>query len=209
MNTPVRILVLDLETSGLNANACSILQIGAVWLLGGPDYEDCQEYSGDCRAFIGAVIEPKALEVNGMSEARVHNPILPTEAEALADFFTWLNLCVGDGPIIMAGLNPSFDRAFINAASFRAGLGRTRFPHRSIDLHTLAVAHALAAGKPIPAKGFYTDEIYELLALPPEPRPHVAIAGARAEAEALRVLLGLPSLLDQWSVSASDLPPDP
>lgn len=207
---PLRLLVVDVETTGLNARACSILQIGAVWLIGGPEHPACEEFSTDCRAFEGAVIEPKALEVNGCSEGRVSNPVLSTEGEALADFLTWLNLCMGDcpGQVILAGLNPSHDRAFLNEAHKRAGLpGRIPFPHRTLDLHSLAVSYALTSGAPVPDKGLYTDAIYELLEMPPEPRPHVAIAGARAEAEAFRVLLGLPSLFDRWGAVAAGVRP--
>lgn len=196
------ILVVDLETTSLDEHRGSILQIGSCWLMGEPDDEDLQEFEIDCRAYDGALIEAAALEVNGCSEARVWNPTLPTESEAIELFIAWLCKCCGVGSvIILAGLNPSFDLRWLNAARKRAGeSGKSPFPHRTIDLHALAVAYAIAAEKEIPAKGFVTDDIYRLLDLPPEPRPHLAIQGARAESEALRILLGLPNMLDSYSV---------
>lgn len=202
MSSQPRVLVVDLETTALDEHRGSILQMGACWLMGEPEDEDLQEFEVDCRAYHGALVEVEALEVNGCSSARVWNPSLPTESEAIELFLAWLRNCCGAGAtIILAGLNPSFDLRWLNAARKRAGeTGKSPFPHRTIDLHTLAISYAIAAEKEIPAKGFVTDDIYRLLDLPPEPRPHVAIQGARAESEALRILLGLPNMLDTYSV---------
>jgi len=187
--TEPRILVVDLETSSLDARRGSILEIGAAWLLGGGE----GEFHMECRAWEGAELDPESLRVNGCSLARCANPSLPTEAEALAEFRIW----VGDEPFILAGLNPSHDRAFLHEA-LRRSVGRfvKWIPHRCLDLHTLAVAYAVAQGLPIPSRGYYTDEIYAILDLPEEPKPHSAIVGARKEAEALRMLLSLPEIAE-------------
>jgi hypothetical protein len=189
------ILVVDLETTALDEQRGAILQIGAVWLSGGPEDPELEEFSIDCRAHESALIEPKALEVNGCSLARCHNPTLPDEYEALALFAAWIIQCVGASTkVILAGLNPGFDLRWLNAIRLQACYPiDLPFPHRTIDLHTLAISYAIASEKPIPDRGFCTDEIYSLLDLPPEPRPHLAIQGARAEAAALRILLGLPN----------------
>lgn len=183
-----KIIVVDLETTTLDANKGSILQFGAVWLSGGEG-----EFEMDCRMWDGAVIDPKSLEINGLSQERCCNPALPTEGEVIAEFLRWL----GPQPVMLAGINPSFDRAFLHAAMRRAAGGRNvhkteLFPHRQLDLHSLTVSYAIAKGEPVPSRGFYTDEIYAVLDLDPEPKPHVAIVGARKEAEALRILLNLP-----------------
>lgn len=192
--TNPRILVVDLETTGLSADDCSILEIGAVWLCGGLEGHD--EFSTGCRMWDGARVEPRALEINGCSESRCTNSSLQTESEAVDSFFTWL-LCsmMNDvTPVMLAGLNPSFDRAFLRAA-WRRAVSRCEFPfkHRVLDLHSLAVLHAFTRGEIVPSRGFYTDEIYALLGMEPEPRPHKAIVGARYEAHALRLLM--PELL--------------
>lgn len=184
------ILVVDLETTGTNANRNSIIQFGAVWLSGAEG-----EIEMDCRAFDGAELHPKALEVNGCSEARCLNPALMSEAEALAQFFAWIKLHTDtdDQPFILAGLNPSFDRSFLMQAWLRAGRPIKLFPvpHRTIDLHTLAITYAMACDSVIPSRGLYTDEIYAVLDLPPEPKPHTALTGARREADALHKLMAL------------------
>lgn len=188
--TEPRILVVDLETTGLDARKHSILQIGAVWLTGGEG-----EFSLNCRRAADTLIDPKAMEINGLSPERADDPSLPEEGEAVKQFLTWL----GPLPCILAGLNPSFDRAFLQEAQYRktfTSQAVRRFPHRVLDLHSLAVSYALAKGDPIPSRGYYTDEIYAVLGLPPEPKPHVTITGARREAEALRMLMGIPELSD-------------
>lgn len=192
--TDPRILVVDLETTGLNAERHSIVQVGAVWISGAEG-----EFSMDCRMHDAAAWTEEAAAVNGLSEARCTDPKLPTESEAIAELLRWIHESAGmagdPSPVMLAGLNPSFDRAFIHACLKRSGAANQRpFPHRVLDLHTLAVCYAIARGEPVPSRGYYTDEIYALLDLPPEPRPHCAIVGARREAEAMRMLLGIPEI---------------
>lgn len=183
------ILVVDLETTSLDAKRGSILQIGAVWLSGAEG-----EIELNCRAWDGAELQAKALECNGCSEARCLNPALMKEGEALAQFFKWIRATGGlesDVAFMLAGLNPFFDRGFLLQAWVRAGLRKADFPirHRLFDLHSLAVEYALKTGEPVPSRGFYTDEIYALLDMPEEPKPHTALTGARMEADAIHKLL--------------------
>ena len=183
------ILVVDLETTSLDSKRGSILQIGAVWLMGTEG-----EITFDCRMWEGAEIQPKALERNGCTEARCMNPALMTESEALVQFFKWIKATSssdGEVSFMLAGLNPFFDRGFLLQAWVRAGMSKATFPirHRLLDLHSMAVEHALKIGEPVPSRGFYTDEIYALLDMPPEPKPHTALTGARMEADAIHQLL--------------------
>ena len=193
--TTPKILVVDLETTGLESTKHSIVEFGAVWLTG-----EEGEFHMDCRIWRGAHLDPRALGVNGLSPDRCQNPALPDESDAILEFLQWL----GPQPVMLAGLNPSFDRNFLHAAMRRASNGAMvasgdLFPHRTLDLHTLAVSYAIAKGDPIPSRGFYTDEIYAILDLPPEPKPHRALVGARREAEALRILLGLPEFMESMN----------
>lgn len=188
----VKILVVDLETTCLNEHLGSILQIGATWLIGGPADHNLQEFSADCHARADALVEDEALEVNGCSRQRVFDATLLSEGSVIQAFVRFVESCVGIGsPVILAGLNPGFDLRWLRAAYKRASFSTFPFRHRTLDLHSLAIDYAIKQGRQIPAQGFYTDEIYQLIGLPPEPRPHVAIQGARAEAEALRSLLQL------------------
>ena len=188
MSLPPRILCVDVETTGLISERHSILQIGAVWLTGEPG-----EFALDCRAWDGAELDPKALEINGCSPERCFDHDYPSETDAVMTFARWTGLLLDAGPqpVMLAGMTPSYDRGFIHSALRRAGRRGLLFPHRVIDLHTLAVQYAMSQCKPVPPRGYYTDEIYALLDLPAEPRPHVALTGARRQAEALHKLLYL------------------
>lgn len=184
---PPRILVVDLETTGLDAKVCSILQIGAVWLSG-----EVGEFSLGCHEWPGAKVEDRAMEINGLRH-HLGNTELSSEAEAVAALLDW----TGPEECMLAGLNPSFDRAFLQEAQYRGKFNVVRrFPHRVIDLHTLTVSYAIARGDLLPNRGLYTDEIYAVLDMPPEPKPHVALTGVRMEAEALRMLMSLPELTE-------------
>lgn len=176
------ILVVDLETTGLNSEKNSILQIGAVWLSGRKG-----EFFLDCRVWPGATVEPEALRINGMSYERCTDTTLPSEQKALTAFLEW----VGPGPVMLAGLNPTHDRAFLRAAYRRAyGAPLNVFPHRCLDLHSVVVAHELREMTAIPSQGLGTDMLYQMLEMPPEPRPHHALNGARWEAAAFELALG-------------------
>ncbi|WP_009963030.1 3'-5' exonuclease [Verrucomicrobium spinosum] len=183
MSDEPRLLVTDLETTGLDGRACGIVEIGAVWMLG------AGEFVMKCRPHADAVIEARAMEVNGCDWHL--DPTVAAEVEALEQFVEW----VGAGPVILCGQNPRHDLWFLQEGAKRHGL-ELPFVHRTLDLHTLAVAYALACGRRVPAKGYYTDEIYELLGMEPEPKPHRALVGAQKEAEAFRMLLGLPEALE-------------
>lgn len=98
-----------------------------------------------------------------------------------------------EAPALLAGQNPTFDRDFVQSARLREGGAPEPllFSRRTLDMHTLAVRFAHEKGIAIPHKGFNTDEIYHLLDMPPEPKPHVGIVGARFEAVALCKLFGV------------------
>jgi hypothetical protein len=92
--------------------------------------------------------------------------------------------------ITIAGQNPSFDRAFISEWMYKTGLSLQGIGYRAVDLHTLAYTYYKLNGLPVPLKDnrsdINTDFIYtDVLGMPPEPKPHVSITGARYEAEAL------------------------
>ena len=174
---PSSLVVVDVETTGLDPLLCSLLSIGAVVPATG------DEFYAECRVWAGARIERRALEVNGCTHERCVDPALPSPAEIVRQFITW---CHTRGLGVLAGMNPRFDREFLAAMAPDA---RLPFSHRTVDLHTLAYAMAARRGLLVPASGFHTDAIYALLDLPPEPQPHNALTGARREAEALGLLI--------------------
>lgn len=191
------ILVVDIETTDLSPLMGSIIEIGAHWLTGP---REGQEFEAKCRTWVGAQIDATAMEINGADW--LGDPTVASESEALEDFLIW----VGDDFPILAGMNPRFDLDFLRAAFARRWSGyeqkpRLGFPHRTLDMHSLAIAWAMAADHEIPAGGLHTDHILSMLGLPEEPKPHRALRGARCEAEAFRVLLGYPNTLAEASLT--------
>lgn len=168
--------VIDLETTGLDPKRHSIISIGAVW----PGVKTVDFYV-ECAPWKGAAIDPAALDVNGeRKDELLARPI--SEQQAVVGFLHWLN-----GPVALAGMNPaSLDCVMLKAAIARLG---GWICHRSLDLHSLAVAYAVRRGIAVPPRGFATDQIYKLIGMEPEPRPHHALVGALTEAQAFALLM--------------------
>lgn len=174
------LIVIDVETTGLDPARHGIVEIGAVRMADGA------EFHRSCHVSPIVEVDPDALRVNGCTPERCRDRNLPSEMQAVRDLIGW----VGPGPAILAGMNPRYDLEMLRAVAARGVDARLPFSHRTLDMHTLAVRFAIGAGRAVPPSGFKTDAIYELLGLPPEPRPHLALTGARMEAEALILLLG-------------------
>lgn len=196
-------LVVDVETTGLNPDRHSLIQIGV------EDVMTAATFATDCRVWEGSEWSEGAAVVHGKSLDWCIDPVKPTEAEAIELLLAWLAQTYEVPPVILCGMNPSFDLRFLQAAAARADQAAVRgaregeracgrqirdwFGHRTMDMHTLAVQWAMDFGHPVPPAGFHTDSIYSMIRQPPEPRPHEAATGARREAEAFRELMGLNS----------------
>lgn len=175
------VVVIDVETSGLSPGRHSIVEIGAVALA-----DERQQFEVRCRMWPGALWDVNAARVNGQSRAACEDPARPTEAQAVEMLSEWLRYHWPTQRLTVAGMNPRFDLEFLLAASDRSEADPLEriFSHRTLDMHSLAVAVTAAD-----LRDLHTDGIYQALGLPPEPKPHRALAGALAEREALLRLL--------------------
>ena len=71
-------IVLDIETTGVDALKNSIVSIGAI------EFENPEErFYEECRIWDGAEINPLALEVNGYTEEEVKDINKKTEADVV------------------------------------------------------------------------------------------------------------------------------
>ncbi len=180
------ILCLDLETTGLDERVCGLVGIGAVWLHGG-------EFYRACRPFSSALIEPKALDVNGETMESLGAPGRIPESLAIAEFLGWARGGVPHGEKVhLAAWNAHFDHRHLRASLDRANVGSLfrPFTHRLIDLHSLLAGDDLRReyGDPrlvredLQSAGgsiANADEGSRALGLEPEPMPHNALNGAR------------------------------
>lgn len=178
---PKNFVVIDLETTGLDAAECGILEIGAVDATGRSFYRRCALGRG-------RRVDWPALQCNGIDALDLGLGV--SVEDALCDLFRWLD--GGSKRWIMGGKNPQFDYGFL-AANWPIGdIGgplHEVISRRCVDLHSLAYGHAMGEGIDTAADGFTTDQIYSTLGMDKEPMPHNALRGALHEMEGFRRLL--------------------
>ncbi len=175
-------IVVDIETSGLYPWKHSILSIGAVDFLN-PE----RKFYGECRLRKGAEIDQKALKINGFTQDDIVKDNKQSEKDLLQNFIGWVRQSEN---YIFGGHNiGEFDLAFINYTADRYNLDKF-WGHRCVDLHTVVYLLYL--------RGIFNSEnilknkksnidsdcIMRLCGIPPEPKPHNALNGAKWETEA-------------------------
>lgn len=179
-------IVIDIETSGVDAYANSILSIGAI------DFEEPnRRFYKECRLREGAGYSGESLAVNGFNVEDIKSKTKPHIKDVLTEFASW---AIKSRDYTPAGHNVMFDISFIESDLKRYNIGFS-LGHRSVDMHAIAYAHMLSRGITPPAKRNRTDlnsdMIFEYSGINKEPRPHNALIGAKMEAESLcRIIYG-------------------
>jgi DNA polymerase-3 subunit epsilon len=126
-------IVLDIETSGLDPVKCGIWQIGAFELENPKNI-----FFEEARIDDDEVIESGALAVIGKTEQELRDANKQSQKELLAKFFMWIRGIPVKNCICQ---NPQFDIGFIESKARKMGFfTREEFPlpHRSFDLHSIA-----------------------------------------------------------------------
>ena len=187
-------IVLDIETTGLDPGLHSIIEVGAI------DFDCPGNYFNErCQIWEGAEIDFKALEINGLTLDEIQDPTILTQRELISRFMSW-TAPIEDKTI--AGQNVDFDINFLNESSGRCGLNFS-LGKRKVDLHSIVYAHFLKRNIRPPLKDGFSnlnsDFIMNYVGLPSEPKPHRAINGARFEAEALSRLIFGRVMFDEFS----------
>lgn len=181
-------LIVDVETSGVDPDTCGILSIGAVDF----SHPACQFY-GECQIRKGAVVTDQALRINGFTRESIHDANKPIEQHLLRQFMTFI-LPLYDRTL--AAHNVTFDRDFLNHA-FRIHHMHAFVWKRTVDAHTLCFAHQLKQGMQPPLQesqsALSLNHVLVYVGLPEEPYPHHALTGAKLVAESLhRLIYGTP-----------------
>lgn len=167
-------IVVDCETGGLDPSQNPLLEIGAV------DLDTLETFRiGMIPWNSKQVCTEEALKINGIDymEWISFKSGNFTPVHGMYEFNHWLE----GRELLLAGHNPSFDLGFLKYNFETAGL-KNPFGYRTIDLHS--VAFAWCESKGITHGKLTSDEIYKLLGIPEEPRPHKALNGAIWEAMA-------------------------
>lgn len=184
-------IILDIETTGLDLKRHCMLSLGAV------DYDSGEEFYGECHAPDGTEFDPIAMEINGFKPENVTRLTGPETAPHFLywQFAQWASKQKPPGTILLAGHNIGhFDVLFLEHYHVRFEPEPWLFGYRTLDLHSVAYA---VLGRSMSHAG-----ICEALGLPTEPKPHHALHGARSEAACFKRLFEMQA--ERLSVVADD-----
>lgn len=194
-------IVLDVETTGVNPEKNSIVSIGAV------DFFNPQnQFYQACRIWDGAEINKDALKVNGFTEEQCRrlNPF--SLAQTIHSFRQWVEKIDNQ---TFAGQNPSFDQMFLVSAIKKSNMAWS-IRKRSVDMHSLAYAHMLQNGIKIPLWNKKTDlntsKIFQYVGLLEQAHVHNALTDSKMTAEAIsRIIFGKNLLVEYQEFSIPEL----
>lgn len=187
-------IVLDLETTGVNPQKHSIISIGAL------DFDNPKdEIYIECLPWEGAEIMDEALEVNGFTRERIFSSNKTLEL-AMIEFDKWSEI-ISDHTL--AGQNVGvFDWQFLRN-SFEIYRMNWSYPHRTIDTHSLTYMHLVKRGVRPPVENNRTainsSFIQNYVGISEEPKPHNALNGAKVAGEAISRLLYGKGLLPEFA----------
>jgi|SRR3989344_3076515 len=122
-------IILDIETSGINPEEHGIWQIGAI---DSNNPENC--FLEECRIDEEDIVNEGALLITGKTEDFLRDESKQSCRELLINFFKWyenvsIKTCICQ--------NPQFDLGFIMLKAKRYGF-EIPFHHRAFDLHSMA-----------------------------------------------------------------------
>jgi len=186
-------IIVDVETTGVDEVKHSILSVGAI------DFANpSNQFYEECRVFDGAHIDDEGLAVNGFTREQAVDQNKQTDEALIKHFMEWAK---SSSEYTFAGQNPSFDRDFLHRAADRYHLGWP-FAFRTIDQHSVCFAHMVKQGIIPPVinnhSDLNSDKIMQYVGIPVEPHPHNALNGAKVAAEALSRLLYDKKLLPEF-----------
>lgn len=121
-------IVLDIETSGLDFEKNGIWQIGAIDLISG------EEFLQESKIDKEDEVVQEALNVCRKTEQELRDFSQQTQEQMISNFLDWTSNKKIKNFICQ---NPQFDVAFLISKIRKYNLIFT-FPHRSFDLHTIA-----------------------------------------------------------------------
>ncbi len=186
-------IVVDIETSGLDPRKHGILEIAGL-KFENPDVF----FHSYCRLDKEDEIDPKALEINGFSEEEARDLSRPTQEKALDKFFKWVE---ERKDFYAAGENVGgFDLNFIKVRADKYNL-KFPFQYRSYDLNTAAACKYERMYHKLPIVDgkikMGLPEILEFVGMKDERKTHSALEDCRLEAEAIsRLRFGKGLFLD-------------
>ncbi|UCD02665.1 MAG: 3'-5' exonuclease [Candidatus Aenigmatarchaeota archaeon] len=174
-------IIVDIETTGLDPKKNSILSIGAM------EFENPKNtFYGECRMDDGAEISNIALKINGFTRKQIMDPKKPSSEELLRKFLEWLK------PIkekTLGGENVWFDIEFFEENFRKLGI-KWPFKKKVVELHQIS---PLIEGHP-----WSLDMLLYAVGIPPRSKAHNAMDDVELTAEAMSRLVGGKNLLKRF-----------
>ena len=189
-------IILDIETTGLNPERNSLVSIGAIDF-----YNPTNTFYGECKIKKGTKISKTALDINGFSVKELRDQSKQTVGDLVKSFSDWAQRSTSE--LILAGENVGrFDHKWLEHDA-HANEIEWIFGYRSVDLHSLTVMDHYQRGISLPVKdngvsALSLNKTLNYVGLPAEPEPHNALTGAKYEAEAFSRLLTGKNLLEEF-----------
>ena len=187
-------IVLDIETSGLDFYKCGIWQIGALDFYNPDNY-----FFQEARIDDEDIAQPKALEITGKTEKDLRDRSKQSQMQLLGKLFNWSKSC----RVVNCGCeNPQFDVNFIEIKSKKYGL-KFPFPHRAFDLHSTAQERYFQIHGEFLIKDGKSDmgltNILKFVGMQDNRGAHTALEDARLEAEVFSRLYSGRNLIPEYA----------
>jgi DNA polymerase III epsilon subunit-like protein len=191
-------IVVDIETSGLDLLNNGIWQIGAI------DTDDPdRQFLEECRIDDNESAEQEALDVCGVSTEYVRSKHKISQKELLKKFFEW---CQDSRIKTFVCQHPQFDAAFLRAKALKHEIVYP-FQFRAYDLHSIASLKYLEVYGELPLEGGFSNmnlsNILFFCGIQDKRDKHNALEDAKLTAECfIRILYGKNFLkeFEQYSV---------
>jgi DNA polymerase III epsilon subunit-like protein len=191
-------IVVDIETSGLDFNKCGIWQIGAVELEN-PSNTFLEESRIDDEDQIIDEGDEKVLELIGKTEEQLRDKNKQSQKELLENFFKWVEKIKIKNFVCH---HPGFDLAFIEIKARGYGLNLPH-PHKAFDLHTLAQTKFFEINDKFLIKENKSDlgltNILSFVGMKDERGTHNGLEDAKLEAECFSRLIFGKNLLPEFA----------
>ncbi len=192
-------IVLDIETSGIEPVKCGIWQIGAI------DLENPKnQFLDECRIEdedqildnIGA--KKTVYEVTGKTEAEMRDPNKQSQKQLLEKFFKWFEKIKIKNLICQ---NPQFDLGFLTIKTRKYNL-KLPFHYRAFDLHSIAQSKYFQEKAEFLIKEDHSDmdltNILRFCGMKDERKFHNALEDAKLEAECFSRTMYGKNLLEEY-----------